>query len=119
MSEPETINGANQFAQTAIPLLKEYSKKLDDISEKAHALRETRSKSPDADHKLMETDVKFLGLLFNRLKPPASNLARHVSQLVEHGNLDDLTRLELILRLAEFESALLSAEGMINLARTA
>jgi len=41
-----------------------------------------------------------------RLKPIAEDLARFASQQIEFGGLEPLNRLELQLRLAEFEAAL-------------
>jgi hypothetical protein len=53
--------------------------------------------------------MKNLEEEFQNLKPALSDLARQASQYVEHGDLDAATRIELRLRLAEFESALKAA----------
>ena len=45
---------------------------------------------------------------FNALRPPAEELARHVSAEIEVGRADSLEKVELWLRLADFEYYLLS-----------
>jgi len=78
---------------TLIALLREYTEKLNHYTD----------------------DARKSGTVFNRqvtarLLPVAHELASYASQQIEYRGYDDLTRLELQLRLAEFESALTTAD---------
>ena len=100
LREPKTVP-VDELVKIAIPLLKEYGEKLKDIVE-----RNQNGKKGSADQDDLATMMKRLG-------PPAKLLAQQVSQLIEHAPLDEMTRIELMLRLAEYEHAYLSAQKAI------
>src|SRR5262245_15330119 len=105
MSDTSIKPSTRSFTKQAVPLLIEYGKKLNDLVEQAIRLRNGSAKA--------SKEYPYLVHLFERLQPPALQLARQVSQQIEHAKLLDLDRLELSLRLAEFEHALLSAEELL------
>jgi hypothetical protein len=105
------------FSRRAIPLLKEYHEKLTAISAETRrvkdAIRAVTSRGLRGDM----TEVFEIRDKFGSLKPAALSLARHVSQRLEHVSLDEMDKLELTLRLAEFEHALLAAEKAVGAAQ--
>jgi hypothetical protein len=119
MSQPVTTDSPTEFARRMIPLLKEYTEKLDHLLRRGQRLcvspKDGSEKGVrDRDRERRHAEWQFLQQAANRLARPMRDLARHVSQMVEHGSLDDATRLELQLRLAEFEHALQSAPQLLQ-----
>lgn len=109
-----TDNSLQAFADASIPLMKEYGKKLDDLRDQMITRRDqlsSRNASPQLKAEI-QVELNRLNKLVDRLAPPAKRLAQHVSQIIEHGKVDDFTRLELSLRLAEFEHALLTVKDV-------
>jgi hypothetical protein len=113
MSNAVTSSSAESFADRAIPLLKEYGEKLAAMSAEARALPTPTPSMPPRDQQIRMIEHQDLRLKLQKIRPAAQSLARHVSQRVEHGSLEELEKLELTLRLAEFEYALLHAEKML------
>jgi hypothetical protein len=109
MSRAATNGIAEDFSERVIPLLKEYHEKLAIMRTEAGRIKEDRRRG---DVKGI-MDSYELRDRFSSLKPAAVSLARHVSQRLEHGDLDEMDKLELTLRLAEFEHALLAAEKAV------
>ncbi len=103
-----------------IDLLGEYNRKLrqrvklaEEIQESIRTKpRRTRGTVPDFndpdEHKLNAIKKWFI-----RVRPPATDLARHASTMIEGVKLRRLMRLELRLRLAEFEADLERATEVI------
>ena len=97
------------FAQDAIPLLKDFTNKFRGWSQEAMELLPKDvipmpSLHFDTTHAGTARD-----LFLNRVKymiAPAEELGRQVSAVIEQGRLKGLERVELWLRLAEFESEL-------------
>lgn len=83
LSRSESRDDPDAMLRSLLPLLKEYTKKLQTL---------TTNNS---------VDQKYL----TRIQPPARKLAQFVSQRLNKAD-DDVLRLELELRLAEFEAAL-------------
>jgi hypothetical protein len=109
---------AEAFVETAVALMKEYTEKLRQISASAHGLRgawETHRRSDQGGDVRAAHDS--LSSLYRKLSSPAGDLARAVSQMIEHGDLEDLSRLELRLRLAEFEHALMAGNDTLTATR--
>ena len=98
MAETRAKRNTKNFDETdsLMALLTEYTEKLNSIADIA-ALGTMRR---------MDRET-----LFQKLIPPAQELARFASQQIEFKGLDELRRLELRLRLAEFEAALRSAKS--------
>lgn len=117
MNEASPSDLSQQFTARVIPLLKEYLEKFRSISDEAQRIREGAAEQGiDVEKKrLMRLNHEFLQQLFSRIRPAATQLAREVSQKIEHGNLDELDRVELMLRLAEFEAILLSLQRVFAL----
>ena len=117
MSEATPAELSKQFAARAIPLLREYLEKFRSIAEAVQKIREvSATERPDKEKKrLLRLNYDILTQLYQRISPPATQLAREVSQKIEYGNLDELDRVELMLRLAEFEASLLSLQRVFAL----
>jgi hypothetical protein len=60
-------------------------------------------------------EVEMKKDLLSSLGPAAGTLAEYVSQQIEHAELDDLVRLELRLRLAEYEQSQRAADGIFSI----
>ncbi len=113
MSIAVEVPEANEAATKLIHLAKEYAQKLNDAKERAYALR-TELDGPKANIASKSLRGKDLWDFLRYLRPPAEQLARQASQLVEHGAISDAHRLELRLRLAELEHALFSATHSVH-----
>ena len=90
-------------------LLREYTTKLVTLRERADALaQELAAHKPGglggAKPKWNQIDSSIQLLdLWKMMRPAALRLARYVSQTIEHGRIDEVTDLELRLRLPEYE----------------
>ncbi len=112
---PPEDNPSMQFARAAIPLLKEYEQKLRDIVARARALRDLNDDDREGEkYKVLRALFTQERERFRRLSPAAGKLARQVSQRLEHTDLGEATRVELELRLAEYEHALLATEPLLT-----
>ena len=85
--------------ETLLALLREYSAKFNTLAGIG---------CPNGKHETVSGET-FHDLVTSLLEP-ARDLARHVSQRIEHARLDPLVLLEMRLRLAEFEGAMQAAE---------
>lgn len=116
MSMVEEQNEAQRMASRLTPLLKEYTEKLRELSGELRTIQKSydmQQVSPKAFTRLrLDFDAKRFS--YNRLSPAANDLIRQASQLVEHGKVETVTRLELALRLAEFEVAFREAQQRIT-----
>lgn len=123
-TEPDLI-----FAQTAVPLLSESSKKMMELADavleflkqakalfKAQGLNQDLAGTSDKGLDTIGKSVReeLIGRL-KYLKPPLEELIRKVSAVVEQGHLNGLERIELWLRLAESEHALETATRNVRL----
>jgi len=112
MSTVVEVPEATEAAKQLVQLSKEYTQKLKDLKESAYSIPlkgvDVKSNGPRA---LRVKDVKSY---LQYLRPAAEQLARQASQLVQHGAINDTTRLELRLRLAELEHALFSATDAVK-----
>lgn len=110
----EVTASADPFARHAIALMKEFGSKLmeckERVEENVREAAQARSLAiPGAKAKEPHTFVNKhveLSQEFEKLKPEMLSIARIVSQKLEHSEFDDLTRLELKLRLREFEKTI-------------
>lgn len=112
---PQRENEELQFAKTAVSLLKEYSAKLDRYRDEAQLLVE-RSKDSRIPRQLIHQDFFIIKHSCENLSRALEHLARQISQRIEHGQLGDTERLELQIRLADFENNLLRTQEFFNLA---
>lgn len=117
MSEtPETAErkASNSHGERAIPILKEYSEKLQVLTNEVKRLQSDAEKDKaDATRRKARAEYDLMRQLYLRLRPAGVKLVQNVSQQVQFAKLDDMIRLELGLRLAEFEHALQAAEQVI------
>lgn len=113
MNDTTTKPVSVPFSKKAAYLLKEYGQKLNDL------LREARrvQKEIDANSGFfgsgpvsLRKELDLVKDLFARLQWASEKLIRQVSARIEHGRLSDLSRVELSLRLGEFEHAFLALE---------
>jgi hypothetical protein len=116
---PPDQESAQDLATKLLPLLKEYRKKLRLQSKQGRVLQGQSSEAKFKGQKGAPASVQFdyesLRWRHLRLATPAQDLIRQASQLVQHGKLNTATRMELSLRLAEFEAALQEAQRVVNL----
>jgi hypothetical protein len=109
---PETVESLQDDAERAIKLLKEYTEKLDSINKRVrHIWMLSDDKYGEDAEKARVLRARHQELLdyVTRLRPAATALIQRSSGLAQHARMDEMTRLELRLRLAEFEAALGSA----------
>ena len=113
---------ADSQPDDAIRLLKEYRDKITKLVASARAARGDRSAlaamfggfskvSGPHDREEVWREARTA---FTKLRPPASDLARYTSGLVERSRLGHLTKLELRLLLAEFEAELENAAELFR-----
>lgn len=108
-----------RVVEAAIPLLKEYTEKLKEIIQQAQGLRNHMRGAVmvlplGADTREAKTEMLHR---WKYLKPPTEELARQMSAMLEEGRIDGLNKVQLWLRLSEFEHYLLMArEAMDKLA---
>ena len=118
-TELPTVERSKEFAKTVIPLMKEFGNKLNLLADHALELRQSFDAADTSDKRpllFLQRKYAINWQRFDALEPAVMNLARNVSQMIEHGDLDDLTRLELQLRLAEFEDSIRSTRDTITMA---
>jgi hypothetical protein len=120
MSPSSTINASKAFAGEAVRLLREFTDKLESITKQAFQLadrademRRLTAKGDDPRRQRLQNQYQSMSQVFHSMNPAATQLARVVSQRIEHGGLDDLEQAELRLRLAEFEGALMAAQTAV------
>jgi hypothetical protein len=116
MSAATAVNeeASRDFAEAAIPLLKEYAQKLNSLRDKVQAIQDLYLRETKQRQQILKAEYRHWEGLFRRLRPPATNLAQQVSQRIEHGRQADLNSVEMKLRLAEFEHALLGNEELFR-----
>ncbi len=115
MSPATAVPPVEDVTLPLIPLLKEYTRKFKSIARTAHSYwEEANTRSADAKRKVFRAEYKALRDLVQRLKPPATTLASHASQLLVHASLEVLNRIELSLRLAEFEGAIRAVDFLLE-----
>lgn len=142
MSQAELTYDPQAVAAGLVPLLREYAQRLVEIGTTARRIQRLHGKArlgkqqlaaeakrvglaaPKRGHTQLEeqelaaqraqADFDSLRFAFHRLLPSSTDLSRQASQLVEHGKLEPVTRIELSLRLADFEAALRRAQQRID-----
>lgn len=105
------IIDVGESTTNAVGLMREYTKKLNAIAESSRAWINyiaDEGSFPESHHSLPTEMVTTL----DYLKPAISDLARHVSGIIEHGRVEGLEKIQLRIRLAELESALLRANNL-------
>ena len=105
MSKTQEADEAQEVAAGLIPLLKEYTAKLDDLNADLDKIERGLAISAKNSTTLaiLKRESQDRRDAFLRLLPSARDMIRKASQCVQHGKAKELTRLELSLRLAEFE----------------
>jgi hypothetical protein len=113
-----------RFAKTAASLLKEYSSKLDRMQgdmrrlrEKHDQLRDKYDDAPFSSSDLPIVQQEYFALRHSFVAQEASlrKLAQRVSQRLEHASLDDVSRLELEVRLHELEAKLEQTGRLVDI----
>lgn len=103
-----------QFVQAVVPLMKEYTQKLECIVQQAEQIHQDVLRGEVDGSRFRKSAQEQLGRIRNRATRLASSvqeLIRRVSQMVEHGQLDsEVDRVELKLRLADLEIAIHAAK---------
>lgn len=123
MSSAEVLESPKEFAEGVIPLLKEYTQKLADITRAAREVWQEVVTSADGKihnpiRSVRQADLRRLDRQEHRLRPAVLELARRVSQMLEHANLDSVHSVEMRLRLAELEHELEASRSMIQSANS-
>lgn len=99
------------------PLLKEYIARIEKIGDQMLELRRvyidfaTKWATPGKDW--IRSELDNLTATFTRIRPDAEDVDRRASGLIEHAGLDEMDRWELLLRLAELESAITITESRL------
>jgi hypothetical protein len=119
VSESAVIDQPETFTAAVVPLLKEYTAKFQDwFQQMETAFKSGLSVPPKIGAALRvdrsQAQLDTLVEVWNRARPPAYELARQVSGMIEQGPISPLERVELRLRLAEFEGVLIGIEQLID-----
>ena len=93
-----------QFGSGMTKLLNEYATKLEKRLADIRAARDLSRNLGEAWNKSRDWEVA--DRLMERLLPALHSVTREASQLAEQGAVDDITRVELRIRLAEVEGLL-------------
>jgi hypothetical protein len=101
------------FVEWAVPLLTEYTAKLKELAQQAAAV--LWGESTSRVHGSYGVAVRAeIARRWRYLKEPIEELARQASAVVEEGRVNRLEKVELWLRLAEFEHYLGLAQDYVN-----
>jgi hypothetical protein len=108
MSNGAVIDPPETFSATAMPLLREYYEKLQGIRNQLRVLKDFEMKMVYAKdtETIIAAEVHVIQEFLKRLRPAALDLSRQVSGMIDQGQVTPLERVEMKLRLAEFESIL-------------
>jgi hypothetical protein len=109
MSETATIDTSEEFLARAIPLLKEYTGKLQEFKGQLRRLRRDTESSTASESDAKRVYQAEYGSLYDyhgRMKPAVKRFAQQVSGMIDQGDISPLEKVELQLRLAELESEL-------------
>jgi hypothetical protein len=100
------------------PLMKEFIARIEKIGDSAFELFRFFLDKPLLPVHLawMRTELANLNDTFKRIRPDAEDVDRRASGLVEHAGLDEMDRWELLLRLAELESAIRTTQARLSAA---
>lgn len=109
-----------EFVERAVPLLKEYAEKLATLTHQATEIAASSRRDnshtavkvliPPPDNKIARDE---LTRRWKYLKAPAEELARQASAVVEEGRVNSFEKVQLWLRLAEYEHYLLTAQEAV------
>ena len=116
MSEEAVIDPPATFAEVAVPLLREYHQKLLALREQLRELKTISIKQEygDVTPRIVAAEFNALSDFLKQFRPAGLKLARQVSGMIDQGKLTPLERVELELRLSEFETALRASQNLLN-----
>jgi CHASE3 domain sensor protein len=115
MNGDAVIDPPETFTAIAVPLLREYHEKLQQLHEQLRTLKALAVKSEYGDdtRQIVIAEHHAIDEFFKRFRPGARSFAQQVSGMIDQGKLTPLERAELRLRLSEFESDLLEFPALI------
>jgi hypothetical protein len=110
---------SRSFADVIGPLLKEYSLRLqaatDGLIQRAQDFSHLENEPNSPEKEIAERLIRFERQRIRNLLPGIERLARQTSQQLDHGILDELSKIELKARLADLEALLNSAKDATTL----
>lgn len=120
MSTDLELDARNRsFGEAIAPLLKEYSSRLNDamesLTKRAIEYASMLSLKDDPEKNIAAKLLEIERQRLESLLPGIERLARQTSQQLDHGVLDELSRIELEARLAELEGLLQTARHVQQL----
>jgi hypothetical protein len=102
-------------AERLIALLREYTEKLTVFGQQAKRISEAfHSSRSESQRQRLVFEYHSEHERFNKLLPITQDLARLTSQQIEYGVLDEMTKIEFMLRLAELEGAGRAADSLMT-----
>ena len=116
----EGSEGADEAnGERLISLCQEFVSTLSEIRDQAYELasllmEKRRLGDPNIVKELLQARLVALQDRFDAVRPAATRLARAASQMLEHGVLSFIDKLELELRLATFEANLKESEKFLE-----
>ena len=120
MNDNSVIDDIDTFAARATQLLVEYAAKFATALDRVKRLA-ARSAADEFLHvkrpQLLKAEVAVVDEWYKRVSPAARKLAQQVSGMIDQGRIAPLEKAELQLRLAEFESSLLTFPQLLNVYR--
>lgn len=118
MNAAVPVDSPDAFTERAVPLLKEYLRKLRGVKKELRSLRDkfddaNTDKSKDAAT-IVRAEFQALEQYFHRLHPAVMQFSQQVSGMIDQGKVTPLMRAELRLRLAELESVVSQMLPLLN-----
>ncbi|GEM_PF-6377633 len=104
---------ADSKSKRLIELMREFTSRMNGFMEDAE--ESAQAKNDDWGAALQSEKLLVLQDRLKHLSPAVDDLCRHVSQLIEHSQLDDVTRLEYRLRLADLEQSKSAAQRILKI----
>jgi hypothetical protein len=115
VSPTHIVEGEATQDASVIPLVREYTEKLDELSERLRSLWDRWNGTAQKDRiPAWQLEGAAVRQHYHDLRRGVQDLARYASGLIEHGKLLPSQRAELKVRLVELEATLKSTVTKVN-----
>lgn len=103
----------SRFVAVATPLLRELTSEIDQLRKEGQALRDKLQSTLSSEGEYIRHKIQALYNAFLVRRVSYEKFARQVSQQIEHSNLDEIGKMELEVRLRQFEGAMQYASQVL------
>lgn len=116
MSDTALIDTPASFTERAVHLLQEYLRKFREVQDRMRMLRMEYdlTKNNAWKKEALKTEFAALEMYFERLQPAVKQFSQQVSGMIDQGRVTPISRVELQLRLAELEVAVIETPFLLN-----